>query len=929
MEARRTPPRPARPPRGDTPPASPSPGEAAPPPAGERAPPRRLGPGAGPRQGPARALLAAGIGGLALAAWLALPRPAGGPPALPAVRALVVDASAGTVRRRPGYAAWLRERLLEEARSAEAAGEQVWLARFADGATRLLGPVTPEELAGRLEGRDPRPLELLAPPSEELASDLAGALALARRAVGGDRPPGEVVLLGLDRWTGADPAPERDALLAAGHRLRLVTPPPPTLPDLVLADLTLPAGAAAGEPLAARVRVRIEAGAEPLESLLGRARLALSLEVEDAGGRRVLERTLASPAVAAGSRVLEFDARVPLGRAVAGPLAATARVRLLGPGPLRMGDPCPEDDTRSAVTRVGEGRVLLAAAPYKLRAVLEAWLERVAPAGLVPLVVAPEALEARLGEADLLWTLDVPPGALPAELLADFVRSGGGWLATGGWGLLRGWHERRPDPRSPAGLLPLVPAGQSLPPRDVIFLVDGSGSMAGEPFDRVRSALIELAEVAPPRDRVVLRFFTGALGPPIPLSGETSAERRRAIADLLRRKVPGGDTALLYSLEELARERQGSGGEREAICLLLSDGRDGHAFDAQRRAAAILEAFAATRTRLVVIAVGADARLDLLRRLVAPGERLEIARDLSDLGELFHREVNRRRVREGEALETLALAPASAREERARAVLEAWAAAGTLAPPHRRHARCALAEGAELLARSAEGDPLVAWRTAGRGAVACRPTASWGGWAEGDLGARALFAPLLGALARRGEDARPRLEAREGRLLLLGVPDDWPPRVRVRIEGSAGRWSVPLAPPVRGLGEDPRRRREGPLPALPPGERLAAAVFAETMPAEGETPGGGGDPLALLPLAAPPPAEFSLERPLAPPPAERSPAPSPAGTPRVDPRAAWVLGASLLAAFAGALVLGRRRGPWLAPGVGRGGGAQVGSPGGR
>ena len=82
---------------------------------------------------------------------------------------------------------------------------------------------------------------------------------------------------------------------------------------------------------------------------------------------------------------------------------------------------------------------------------------------------------------DAVLTLDVGPAELPGHAMRAFIDSGGGWLATIGWHFLGSW--------SPAGqaaegdlssILPLDPGNEGGTERDVVLLVDGSGSMAGE-----------------------------------------------------------------------------------------------------------------------------------------------------------------------------------------------------------------------------------------------------------------------------------------------------------------------------------------------------------------------------------------------------------------------------------------------------------------
>ena len=140
----------------------------------------------------------AGFGLLVWGAWLAFPRVPGEEPG-PALRAVLVDASASAVRRRPGWGAHVRELVRLEERSARAAGEELAVVLFGRDVLRLRESDFSAEV-GWLE------------PAFSVASFGAGTeLDQALSSVEGQlidsaREAGSVVLVGDGEWTGADPA---------------------------------------------------------------------------------------------------------------------------------------------------------------------------------------------------------------------------------------------------------------------------------------------------------------------------------------------------------------------------------------------------------------------------------------------------------------------------------------------------------------------------------------------------------------------------------------------------------------------------------------------------------------------------------------------------------------------------------------------------
>ncbi len=311
---------------------------------------------------------------------------------------------------------------------------------------------------------------------------------------------------------------------------------------------------------------------------------------------------------------------------------------------------------------------------------------------------------------------------------------------------------------------------------------------------------------------------------------------KNEIERLFAARVPSGATAVLYSLEWLAKQRADQ--ERDGLVFLLSDGKDDLAYDVRRRALPIVEALTRGDSRFVVVAAGDDPDREFLAALLAPGEVLHDAGEGSDLMEFFQREVFGRRMREGR----FAVSPTSGG-----ALLEtrdlalSWGQNVRPWPEHLRLFRCEARPGADVLVVDGEeGDPVLAWWRVGAGRVAAWASAPLAGWAPGYAGSdgAALLAPLLRRLARTDAEVAPRLAVRGERVILDDVPPGWPPSVSARILAQ-----LPVDPLDPGalevaLGEltlsaaagaalaDPRATREGPLPAFLEQRPGAMPLFA-------------------------------------------------------------------------------------------------------
>jgi hypothetical protein len=598
-------------------------------------------------------------------------------------------------------------------------------------------------------------------------------------------------------YTGRSPAEALARLRAAGIALDPRAPPPAERGDLGLLELSLAPRTEAGAERVALARLVYRPGLPPAPGAV------LAVEVECADERRSFEVPLPL-------RAGEFELPIACGPAGFGRNLVRARCRLDG-GP----DLYPENDQARAVTLAEGARVVGVVAPAGRRAAAEDWLAPAGRAGLAGFQFAflePEEVARELAGLAALVSFDVAPSALPAAPVASFVERGGGWLALSGWSLLDDWIPGAEQDRL-AQLLPCLPAQRDAPERDVVLLVDGSGSMAGAPFEVLRSAALALVAAALPSDRVSLRFFTvrlepeHVLKPRVASRAEDLAAARSAARDLLRLRQPTGATFLAKSLREFAATLGG----KETLALLLTDGRERDALaDAVGTARAVAAEIGARRARLVVIAVG-DADLELLAALAGSAEEVRPGNSLAELETVFRRELVGARVAEGE----LRVRPAPRAQGSLADEIESAAAPERALPPLERSVRNRLRPGAESLWVGPEGEPVLAAARAGLGRTALFSSSPVAGWASRylrpGLGEPAEFEGLLRWLARGGAGPvlpRARLE---GRRIHVGGLEPGRPATLAAVLASPSdpAWSHPLRlTPPAAFGRDVRTARE-------------------------------------------------------------------------------------------------------------------------
>lgn len=394
----------------------------------------------------------------------------------------------------------------------------------------------------------------------------------------------------------------------------------------------------------------------------------------------------------------ETPATIRVGDEVSADAAAEYAARLSGDTVIT------ENDSAAALVLPVRQKVAVVGADAKTRELFKPLRRPVAFLGASEL---PDARPALAGFSAMVL-VDATGKAFSApqrRALAEYARSGGGLVMIG-----TGPHERPADRDDPLNrVLPVRANPFRRRPLALRVLLDRSGSMSltttapgraeQKKFDVAAEAVVALKDHLTPRD--TLTVITFADRPKTAYHSGGGPPDFAALRDALRPVRPGGSTKVVPAID--AALKLPALGRRKPMLLVLSDLQT-EDFNAVDWAGRIGDAGA----RLAVVAIGESpptpAPLEALARLLAERASYERRDDLAGLAKVFAALVRRGR---GEAI----------RREKTAVVVEAplFDAAVSDLPDLEAYVLAAKHPDAELLARTAGGDPLLARRRAALG----------------------------------------------------------------------------------------------------------------------------------------------------------------------------------------------------------------------
>jgi Ca-activated chloride channel family protein len=164
-------------------------------------------------------------------------------------------------------------------------------------------------------------------------------------------------------------------------------------------------------------------------------------------------------------------------------------------------------------------------------------------------------------------------------------------------------------------LVPPSTAAVAAKPRDVVFVIDRSGSMGGWKMVAARRAAARMIDTLTSRDRFCVIAFDNAVDflPGQGLVDASDRNRYRAVEELAKVEARGG-TEMMQPLQRAASFLAGGHDDRERVIVLVTDGQVGNEDHILRELAPYLH-----KTRMFALGIDQSVNAAFLRRLAGAG----------------------------------------------------------------------------------------------------------------------------------------------------------------------------------------------------------------------------------------------------------------------------------------------------------------------
>lgn len=176
--------------------------------------------------------------------------------------------------------------------------------------------------------------------------------------------------------------------------------------------------------------------------------------------------------------------------------------------------------------------------------------------------------------------------------------------------------------------------GRKIVPKDVAFVLDTSGSMAGKKLEQARKALRFCVENLNDEDRFEIVRFSTEIEPLFDKLVRANSANREQANDFIKDLKPIGGTAIDDALQKALALRPGREGDRPFVVIFLTDGRPTIGTTDEDQIVRNVKRQNEGRTRIFCFGIGTDVNTHLLDKIteetrafsqyVLPEEDLEV-----------------------------------------------------------------------------------------------------------------------------------------------------------------------------------------------------------------------------------------------------------------------------------------------------------------